>query len=362
MKISIGILAYNEFKEIPTTLRSLFNQSIFQDPNANIEIEIIVVPNGCTDDTATISQTTLQELEKSSQNPSISWRICEVEEAGKPNAWNLYVHQFSCPDANYLFLMDADIQFLESQTLYRMMQTLENTPDAWVSVDKLVKDVALKPQKNLMEKLSVAVSGVSGAKSAWICGQLYCTRTDILRKIWMPKGILVEDGFLWKMIVTDRLTSPEVLERVVLTESASHVFEAYTQINSLLHHELRQIVGNTINDFIYTHLQIDDHSSSDAGSLIKLKNEEDPSWLDNLITTNVQKNGWWTIPNWLLIRRLQSLSNRPVQKAILLFPVFFIAFLLDLLLCWQANSQFHQWESSRYRQKIAIKQSIQVTS
>jgi hypothetical protein len=178
----------------------------------------------------------------------------------------------------------------------------------------------------------------------------------------MPKGILVEDGFLWKMIVTDRLTSPEVLERVVLTESASHVFEAYTQINSLLHHELRQIVGNTINDFIYTHLQIDDHSSSDAGSLVKLKNEQDPSWLDNLITSNVQKNGWWTIPNWLLIRRLQSLSNRPVQKAILLFPVFFIAFLLDLLLCWQANSQFHQWESSRYRQKIAIKQSIQVTS
>ncbi|TAF17834.1 MAG: glycosyltransferase family 2 protein, partial [Nostocales cyanobacterium] len=162
MKISIGILAYNESREISTTLKSLFEQSIFQDANANTEIEVIVVPNGCTDDTADITQTTLQNLETSTQNPTVSWRICEIEEAGKPNAWNLYVHQFSRPDADYLILMDADIQFLEPKTLYQMLQTLETNSQAWISVDKLVKDVALKPQKNLMEKLSVAVSGVSG--------------------------------------------------------------------------------------------------------------------------------------------------------------------------------------------------------
>jgi len=342
LKISIGILAYNEVEEITTTLHSLFDQSIFQDANANIEIEIVVVPNGCTDDTAAIAQTTLQELEKSSNNPSISWRICNIEEAGKPNAWNLYVHQFSHPDADYLFLMDADIQFLEMQTLYSMMQTLEKTPDAWVSVDTLVKDVALKPKKNLMEKLSVAVSGASGAKSAWICGQLYCGRTKILRKIWMPKDILVEDGFLWTMVVTDRLTSPEVLNRVVLADSASHVFEAYTQISSLLRHELRQVVGNTINHFIYTNLQPGDNSGVDAGSLIKLKNEQDPLWLDNLITSSVKKSGWWAIPNWLVLRRLQSLRNQPLEKALLLFPMFIIAFFVDLILCLQANYQLHR--------------------
>lgn len=362
MKISIGILAYNESREISTTLKSLFEQSIFQDANANTEIEVIVVPNGCTDDTADITQTTLQNLETSTQNPTVSWRICEIEEAGKPNAWNLYVHQFSRPDADYLILMDADIQFLEPKTLYQMLQTLETNSQAWISVDKLVKDVALKPQKNLMEKLSVAVSGVSGAKSTWICGQLYCGRTHILRQIWMPKGVLVEDGFLWKMIVTDRLTSSEVLDRVILSESAAHVFEAYTQIQSLLSHELRQVVGNTINDFIYSHLEIDDNSSGDAGTLIKLKNEQDPLWLDKLITDNVEKNGWWTIPRGLLFRRLQSLTNRPLIKAVLLFPMFFIAFLLDLILCWQANSHFHHWEKSRYRHKILIRKPLEVTT
>jgi glycosyltransferase involved in cell wall biosynthesis len=362
LKISIGILAYNEFEEIRTTLHSLFAQSIFQDANANIEIEVVVVPNGCTDDTAAIAQTTLQELEKSSNNPSISWRICEVEEAGKPNAWNLYVHQFSHPDADYLFLMDADIQFLEPQTLYAMTQTLERTPDAWVSVDRLVKDIALKPKKNLIEKLSVAVSGASAAKSAWICGQLYCGRTEILRKIWMAKGILVEDGFLWTMIVTDRLTSEEVLNRVVLADSAAHVFEAYTQISSLLRHELRQVVGNTINHFIYTNLQPGENSSADAGSLIKLKNEQDPLWLDKLITASVKESGWWAIPNWLLIRRLQSLRNQPLQKAIWLFPVFIIAFIVDIILCLQANDQLHKWENSCDQKKQIISQSIEVTN
>ncbi|HYW21782.1 MAG TPA: glycosyltransferase [Nodularia sp. (in: cyanobacteria)] len=362
MKVSIGMLAYNEFEEIATTLHSLFQQSIFQDANPNIEIEIVVVPNGCTDDTATIARTMLQEWEKSVSNLSISWQICEVEEAGKANAWNLYVHEFSHPDANYLFLMDADIQFLEPQTLYSMIQTLEKTPDAWVSVDKLVKDVALKPKKNLMEKLSVAVSGVSAGKSTWICGQLYCSRSEILRKIWMPTGILVEDGFLWTMIVTDGLISPEVLNRVVLADSAAHVFEAYTQIHSLLSHELRQVVGNTINYFVYTNLEEANNCPLDAGSLIKLRNEQDPRWLDKLITASVKKSGWWAIPKWLVLRRLQSLRNRPLRKAIWLFPVLIIAFFLDLVLCLQANYQLHRWESSSYQQKQPMDKSIEVTT
>lgn len=361
MKISIGMLAYNESEEISITLHSLFQQSIFQGVNTNVGIELVVVPNGCTDNTAEVARTTLQELVKSSNNPFFSWRICEVEEAGKPNAWNLYVHKFSDPSADYLVLMDADIQFLDPCTLESMIKALEKTSDAWVSVDKLVKDVALKPKKNLMEKLSVAVSGLSGAKSAWICGQLYCARTEVLHKIWMAKGILVEDGFLWTMVVTNCLTSTQILHRVILADSASHIFEAYTQINSLLRHELRQVVGNTINDFIYADLQAKCNQLQDAGSLIKSRNDQDPFWLDKLITTRVKEKGWWVIPKWLLLRRLQSISNRPLKKAILLLPVSVIAFFLDLLLCFQANYQLHRWKCNS-DQKQQTEKSLGVTS
>lgn len=341
MKISIGVLAYNEADSIATTLCSLFAQSIFQAASG-MEIEVIVVPNGCSDRTAAISQQTLAELVATTPNRAISWQVCEVGEAGKPNAWNLYVHQFSAPNVDYLFLMDADIQFLEPTTLDAMIEALAQNAQAWVSVDKLVKDVALKPHKNLMEKLSVAVSGVSGAKSVWICGQLYCGRAEVLRKIWMPKGVLVEDGFLWTMIVTDRFTSPEVLDRVVRADAAAHVFEAYTQISSLLSHEVRQVVGNTINDTVYADLRSNHNLDRDAGTTIAKRNQEDPLWLDKLMAASIRQRGWWAVPSDLVLRRFIGITKKPLPKLVIFLPIAILAFVVDFLVCIRANHQLQQ--------------------
>lgn len=348
MKLSIGILAYNEADSISITLHSLFQQSLFNQPHSNQDIEVVVVPNGCTDNTAAISKDTLQELVKSSTHPNICWKVCEVEQPGKPNAWNLYVHQFSDPVADYLILMDADIQFLELCTLQSLIDTLEVEVNAWVSVDTLVKDLVLKKKKNLIEKLSIAVSKVSGARSAWISGQLYCGRATMLRQIWMPLGVIVEDGFLWEMVTTDCLTSPEVLSRVVLADSASHIFEAYININSLLRHEVRQVIGNTINSFIYNDLKTNCNRQQDVGSFVKLRNEQDPLWLNRLIQTTVAHKGWWVVSQWLLLRRFISLRNAPLYKAVFLLPISCIAFLVDLLVCFQANSELHKWSRSSY--------------
>ncbi|OUL37158.1 hypothetical protein BV372_03610 [Nostoc sp. T09] len=344
MKISIGILAYNEANCISTTLQSLFKQSIFNEVDTNTAVEVVVVPNGCSDETAAIASGTLENLVKSAANSSVSWSVCEVKEAGKPNAWNHYVHKFSDPSADYLFLMDADIQFLAPTTLHSMVETLEVNPDAWVSVDTLVKDVALKEKKSLIDQLSLSVSRVSGAKSVWICGQLYCTRASVLRRIWMPKGIEVEDGFLWKMVVTDLLTSPEVPERVVRANSASHVFEAYTDIRRLLRHEQWLILANTINTFIYNDLQSNCNKQQDAGSIIKSRNEQDPSWVSKLIQSTVSQKNGWAIPEWLLLRRFKSLLNLSLHKALIFFPIAVTAFLVDLLVCFQANNRLHKWE------------------
>jgi glycosyltransferase involved in cell wall biosynthesis len=341
-KISIGVLAYNEADSIATTLCSLFEQSIFQSATSGMEIEVIVVPNGCTDQTAEISRQELGKLVATTANRAVSVQVCQVQEAGKPNAWNLYVHQFSKPSVDYLFLMDADIQFLEPTTLSSMIETLEQNAQAWVSVDKLVKDVALKPNKNLMEKLSVAVSGVSGAKSVWICGQLYCGRAEVLRKIWMPKGVLVEDGFLWTMIVTDRFTSPEVLDRVVRADAASHVFEAYTQISSLLSHEVRQVVGNTINDTVYADLRSSHNSHKDAGATIALRNQEDPLWLDKLLATRIRHSGWWAVPSDLVLRRFIGITKKPLPKLVIFLPISILAFCVDFLVCIRANHQLQK--------------------
>src|SRR6476659_7924659 len=131
LNISIGILAYNEAAVIDQTLQSLFQQGVFNDAASEIGIEIVIVPNGCTDDTAAIAQATLEQLAQQSIHHKVQWQVCEVLQAGKPNAWNLYIHQFSNPAADYLILMDADIQFIEPQTLSSMVKTLEVTPTAW---------------------------------------------------------------------------------------------------------------------------------------------------------------------------------------------------------------------------------------
>lgn len=342
MKISVGILAYNEADCIEETIRSLLAQSVFQHPYLNYTFEIIVVPNGCTDDTSSVSYQALIELTSSIPDSYLSWQVREVVQAGKPNAWNCFVHEFSDPSADYLILMDADIQFLEPDTLDSLVQSLENDLEAQVAVDTLVKDVALKPSKSLMDRLSLSISKVSGAGSVWISGQLYCGRGALLRRIWMPAKIEVEDGFLWKMVVTNCLTVPENPKRVVRAAPAAHVFEAYTNIERLLRHERWLIAANTINSFIFSDLSMVCDHRQDAGMLIKLRNQEDPIWVDRLIQTRVAQKGWWIIPKELLLRRFQSLRYVAFPKKLLLLPVSLLAFGADLIVCIQVNSNLHR--------------------
>ena len=352
-KISIGILAYNESASIGTMLNSLLKQSLLTIQNDEIDIEIVVVTNGCTDDTANVAKATLENLLKKPFPVSINWQVCEVKQPGKSNAWNLYVHQFSEPKADYMFLMDADIQFLSLETLDSMFSDLENKPEVWVTVDKPIKDVSLNKEKTLMEKLSVLVSGLSGVntvegKPAWICGQLYCSRGTIIRKIWLPTTLSVEDGFIYSMIVTDCLKSTQVPNRVILSPSASHIFEAYTDLNRLLRHEKWLIINNTIDEFVYSDLLKYCNDHQDAGTLIKQRNEEDPLWLNQLIQTSMTEKGWWLIPRFILTRRFQSLFHKPLPKAILLFPLAITAFCVDLIISVQANFDIHQGKATGY--------------
>ena len=86
MYISIGILAHNESKVIRRMLCSLFAQSIFQGSDLQIEqVEVVVVPNGCSDDTAELARQTLQDLVPS-QQASLSWQVRELTTPGTSTA------------------------------------------------------------------------------------------------------------------------------------------------------------------------------------------------------------------------------------------------------------------------------------
>jgi glycosyltransferase involved in cell wall biosynthesis len=357
MNISIGIVAYNESAQISQMLNSLFQQSLFNKPDSDTEIEILVVANGCTDDTAIVAQDTLKELVKPSLHNNVEWRVCELEQPGKSNAWNVYIHQLSSSLADYFFLMDSDIQLLEPDTLCSMLQVLETTPEASIAVDKPIKDIFLKEDRNLVEQLSVFVSELSGGKAmeggaAWICGQLYCAKAKELRKIWLPTKLPNQDAFLYTMIMTNCLQSTEKnVNRVILASSASHIFEAYTDISALLRHEKWQIMGRTINELIYEEILTNAEQPQNAGLFIKQKNEQDPLWIAKIIQKAITEKGWWLIPRFVLIRRFLSLLNKPLHKAILLLPVAIIAFIADLVLSFQANIELHRGREIGYWSK-----------
>jgi len=344
--ISIGILAHNEAASIDRMLRSLLEQNLFLSEQDKFEIEIVIVPNGCTDDTAEIARATLTELNKELNNPQVQWRVCEFTQPGKCNAWNIYVHQLSSPKAKYLFLMDADIQLLDSQTLTSMVDVLERKSEAWVAVDRPIKDVALKPNKTLIESFSTLLSKLSGSNpreedSAWICGQLYCARAKVLHHIWMPTTLPTDDSFLYTIVVTNGFKSSEKPNRVILASSASHTFEAYTKIARLLKHEKWLIFGQAVNQLLYADLQTNLSQQLGIGSLIKERNEQDQFWLNKLVENSVREK-YWLIPQFILIRRFKSVLHKPPHKMVLMFPLALAAFLVDFVLCLQVNLDLRQ--------------------
>jgi hypothetical protein len=144
------------------------------------------------------------------------------------------------------------------------------------------------------------------------------------------------------MVVTDRFTTVEVEQRVVLAPKAEHVFEAYTDIHRLLRHERWLVTSSTVNAFLYTDLWAKCGKNQDAGSLIRHRSEQDPLWFQKFIRAAISEKGWWLIPQAFLFRRFRSLGRQRPAKQVLLFPVAFVAFLIDLIVFYQANRELHR--------------------
>jgi glycosyltransferase involved in cell wall biosynthesis len=349
MKISIGILAHNESANIGHTLESLFQQSLFTAPPPDAKIEIVVVPNGCRDDTGEKSRTILAELIDRYSYSHVKYAVCEIAQPGKANAWNQYVHQFSDPTAEYLIFVDADIQFVHPDTIRNTIGILEERTEANVSVDTPTKDILFKKKKNLLEKLSVAVtSAATNNTEVWICGQYYCGRAAVMRQIWIPPGLLAEDGFISYMIRTNNLQSAPVYERIVRAPNAAHIFEALTSPQKLMRHEKRVVIAMTINHFLFEYLEKNCRPPMDAGSFIKEMNDRDPKWLKYLFEDVLSRSGWWIIPSEWLWSRLEDLQYLPFFRAMLLLPAVIVAFFVNWIVFFQANLDMRRGKNIGY--------------
>lgn len=342
MKIGIGIMACNEEPRIRATLESLCRQDLLQLPGTRgVGIEIIVVANGCRDRTVEVSTAAMAEF--FTNRPGVAARTASLAQAGKSNAWNEYVHRLADPACDFLILMDGDITLVGDATLRLLVEALEAHPEAHVSVDVILKDLALKEQKTALEKLSVAASDLSRAGPPKIAGSLYCGWGAVLRGIWMPVGLLVEDGFLKAMIATDNFTRPENVRRVVRAEQAAHVFEAVTSPRILFKHEVRLLVGSAMNfilfDFLRARLAA---SGGDAGAIVRDLNAGSPGWFPQLMDEALRSRGVWVAPTGFVLLPLKQLRHLSLTGALLRLPAAMLRVGFNLAAAISANSQLRR--------------------
>lgn len=349
MLVSIGILAWNEEDVIEKTLISLFNQSCFNSSENNIglEWELIIIPNGCTDNTAKICYEALPDIISKVKHSNITYSIQELKEAGKSNAWNYYIHDASNKKAEIILMLDADIEFNEPDTILNTINSLIKNKNADVSVDLPLKDVLKKKNISLIERISTATSNANRTGPVELCGQYFCAKAKILRQIWMPKGMPVEDGFLRAMIVTDYFRSINNEDKIIRAENASHYYQTVTSLKEIFKHEVRIVVGTAMNCYLTWDLLYfaTDPSGPGAGIMIKNQIEKNPLWYKSLIQNAIKNRGYWVIPRGMLFRRFSQLKSTNGTQLIRASIISIIGFAFDLPVFIVANQKLKKGDS-----------------
>jgi hypothetical protein len=243
-------------------------------------------------------------------------------------------------------MLDADIEFVQPQTLSNTIQVLFNEPRALAAVDLPLKDACKKRNKSLLERISIAGSQQAMVGPAGLSGQFFCARARTLRQIWMPKGLSVEDGYLNAMIRTECMLSKEDAGRILRAPSASHYYETLTDLNCIFRHELRLVMGTALNCYLLWDFLLfaTDPTGPGAGVLLRNLLERDPRWYERFVENAVRVRGWWVLPRGMLFRRFGGLS-RQRHGWIRGIAVACVGFLLDLPIFLVANRRLKRGRS-----------------
>lgn len=335
MHLVIGILAWNEEGSIGGTIRSLGHQTLFAEvAGEGGTVEVIIVPNACTDGTAAVAEAAIENHIR--LHASTTARVESLAEGGKSNAWNVLVHSLAPAETDFFVLMDADIELLTEDTLARMWRTLRENPHAQITTDLPVKHVARKERLSLRERFLVGAGSMTQSASGQLTGQLYCARGAALREIRIPKGLIVDDGFIKQMVCTRGFSEASDPTRIVRAEGASHVFECYTRLRDIWNHQIRQAVGHTLYTYFTAYVRAKVPERPVYAAVHRLC-AEDPDWLVKFAREEIRRRGFWVMDRasfWVRWRRARD--ARGVRKLRFL-ALAAVATPFDAAVFWTSN-------------------------
>jgi glycosyltransferase involved in cell wall biosynthesis len=340
--VSLGVFAWNEQETIARVLDGLLTQTLpreLEKRHARLELRVLV--NGSTDATFQVATDFLREaVPKHPAAAVLDCRVVNLPARGKLNAWNRFVHELSHPEATYLCLLDADIHLHEPQTIWRLIQALQENPEAHVATDLPRKHFEFWQRRSLADRLSLAQAGVTRSAAAQLCGQLYCARARIARGCWMPRDLpACEDGFLKLFFCTNGFTTTPRPDRLLLVPGAEHTFEAYTGLTAVIRNQKRQVIGQTVVHLLADRLipALPPGDRSDLAHALCRKDRDAPDWLKRAIADHVHRaRHFWRLYPGLLGHRWHVARSLPWRRRWAAVPALAAATLLQLAGAWLA--------------------------
>lgn len=317
LTVHIGIFAHNEERTIAATLRDFLGQDIFNNPA--FTVELFVLANGCSDQTAHIAETVISEGSHQSAC------VIQYEQPGKSRTWNAFMADRRTNGPAFIFFADADIRLPDPALLGRMIGLALEHPDAHIIASRAIKDMTIDPArvKGPIQKLISAGTRHASDRRIGISGSLYLARTKALEKIYLPVGLPVEDGFLGAMIFTDLLTRDQNQDRIIGRATCWHQYEAVTGIVELSHHQIRLVIGSAINTMLFRYISEKAKDVAASSQLLK-QISEDERYIKSLISTQLPIWPYGYIPFRLIYKRIihykfSEIFERPYN--ILMAPI-----------------------------------------
>jgi hypothetical protein len=310
--------------------------------------EIICIPNGCTDRTATLAAAVFAEQRRWHPFSSVfTCRVVEMSEAGRNHTWNAFVHSISHPQSEFLFIMDSDILFNDPGTLSNMYDALLKNPEARISTDQALKDIWFKERKTVMDRLSLATTDMTHTIEGQMTGQLYCIRSETARRLWLPGELgAPDDGFIKAAVCTDFFTRDLNAARIVRAANASHIYEAYLSPFDILNNQKRQMIGQTTVHVLIEYaraLPLKDRHNLAAH--LRHRDAANPAWIKRLTDQHLRhrRHFWQLFPN-LLTFRFQRWWRLKALQRLTHFPAAVGGFLVTLIACVLASRHFRRGE------------------
>ena len=341
LRLSIGIMAWNEEESIGPMLASLFSQTVFASLAARGEgCEVVCLANGCTDGTVAIAREAIAAKERGGGFPrGSSARVEDIALPGRNNAWNRFVHEFSGPGTRYVCLMDADIIFNQPNTLELVVGALDADPHLGAASDTPLKDIALKDRPSLRERLSLATSAMTGTIEGKLNGMLYCMRSSIVRNLYLPRDIGAnDDGFIKEAICTDFFRAPVDHSRVVSLAGATHLYQPYLSLVDVLNNQKRQMIGQTTVYVAVEYLgTLPETQLAHLGETLRRMDATDPDWLNRRVAAHVARSRYfWRLFPGVLGFRWRRLGKMGGIRRLTHFPAAAAGFVVTLVACWRA--------------------------